>query len=93
MDEDEKDNNLDLEDRLLKIASVNDRVSYMDKLEGLNKDFQTKVKKKNSCSNFKQHSDKYCIQYMTLSTNGGQMVSAPFDEDFDLPLDDDTKIF
>lgn len=30
---------------------------------------------------------------MTLSANGGQMTSTPYDEDFDLPLDDDTKIF
>lgn len=72
-DQDKQEENLNLVDRILQITNVNDRVSYMDKLEGLNKEFQTK--------------------YMTLSTNGGQMAAAPFDEDFDLPMDDDTKIF
>lgn len=31
------------EDHIFQIAAINDRVSTMDKLEGLNKDFQTKV--------------------------------------------------
>lgn len=30
---------------------------------------------------------------MTLSTNGGQMATTPYDDDFDLPLGDDTNIF
>lgn len=38
---------MNLEERIFEIAAVNDRVSNMDKLEGLNKDFQTKV-----CSDF-----------------------------------------
>ena len=44
-DEEEDFKHLDLEARILQIATLNDRVSYMDKLEGLNKDFQTKVDK------------------------------------------------
>ncbi|KAG2194865.1 hypothetical protein INT47_002659 [Mucor saturninus] len=64
---------MSLEDRIFQIAAINDRVSNMDKLEGLNKDFQTK--------------------YMTLSSNGGQMATTPYDDDFDLPLGDDTNIF
>ncbi|GAA5812592.1 hypothetical protein MFLAVUS_006049 [Mucor flavus] len=71
-DEEDK-SQVNLEDRIFQISAVNDRVSYMDKLEGLNRDFQTK--------------------FMTLSANGGQMTTTPYDEDFDLPLDDDTKIF
>lgn len=34
---------MSLEDRIFQIAVINDRVSNMDRLEGLNKDFQTKV--------------------------------------------------
>lgn len=34
---------MSLEDRIFQIAAINDRVSNMDRLEGLNKDFQTKV--------------------------------------------------
>lgn len=33
----------DLEERIFNIAAMNDRVAMMDKLEGLNRDFQTKV--------------------------------------------------
>lgn len=44
IDDDERKDTLNLEERLLQVASVNDRVAYMDKLEGLNKDFQTKVR-------------------------------------------------
>lgn len=42
-DQDKQEENLNLVDRILQITNVNDRVSYMDKLEGLNKEFQTKV--------------------------------------------------
>lgn len=44
IDEDESAT-VKLEDRIAHIASINERVSYMDKLEGLNRDFQTKVSK------------------------------------------------
>lgn len=33
----------DLEERIFNIAAMNDRVAMMDRLEGLNRDFQTKV--------------------------------------------------
>jgi hypothetical protein len=36
---------LKLEECISTIANINDRVSYMDKLEGLNRDFQTKVRR------------------------------------------------
>lgn len=42
-DQDKQEEDLNLADRILQITKVNDRVSYMDKLEGLNKEFQTKV--------------------------------------------------
>ncbi|GAN10932.1 COP9 signalosome complex subunit 3 [Mucor ambiguus] len=35
-------NEINLEDRIFSIAAVNERVSFMNKLEGLNRDFQTK---------------------------------------------------
>lgn len=41
---DQEDNNqINLEDRIFNIAAINERVSMMNKLEGLNRDFQTKV--------------------------------------------------
>ncbi|KAG2215350.1 hypothetical protein INT46_011720 [Mucor plumbeus] len=71
---DQEDNNqINLEDRIFNIAAINERVSMMNKLEGLNRDFQTK--------------------YMTLSANGGQLASTSYDEDFDIAVDDDSKIF
>jgi hypothetical protein len=36
---------LNLEERIFKAISMNDKVAAMDKLEGLNKDFQAKVNK------------------------------------------------
>lgn len=36
-------NEINLEDRIFNIAAINERVSIMNKLEGLNRDFQTKV--------------------------------------------------
>jgi COP9 signalosome complex subunit 3 len=41
--DDEETKQPDLETRIFNIAAMNDRVARMDKLEGLNKDFQTKV--------------------------------------------------
>ncbi|KAI8976944.1 hypothetical protein BDB01DRAFT_802109 [Pilobolus umbonatus] len=60
-----------LEDKLVTLTDINEKIARMDKLEGLNKEFQ--------------------IKYMTLTANGGQMVSGPYDEDIDLPLDEEKK--
>lgn len=41
--DDVDDSQLNLEERIFNIAAINDRVAYMNELEGLNRDFQTKV--------------------------------------------------
>lgn len=45
-DEEEEEKQSKLEESILNLSTINSRISYMDKLEGLNRDFQTKVKKK-----------------------------------------------
>lgn len=45
-EEEEEEKQSKLEESILNLSTINSRISYMDKLEGLNRDFQTKVKKK-----------------------------------------------
>lgn len=43
-DDEEEERQSKLEESILNLSTINNRISYMDKLEGLNRDFQTKVK-------------------------------------------------
>lgn len=54
--EEEKQNKL--EESILNVSNINNRILYMDKLEGLNREFQTKV-----CDLYRQSMSLFVLKF------------------------------
>lgn len=84
-----------LERRITDASAMGKKVAVMDKLEALNPEFQSKVRELTvyTVKGVLLFTRILHLQYMMLSSHGGQLGMLAYEEDIDFPSSEDSKAF